>query len=67
MAITAAQKTEIEAVVQAILDASTQRRKRHFSDVFLDLVDRESWPEYYDVSRHISLRRVVFQMAGQRG
>ena len=68
MAISAAQKTEIEAIIAAILNASTSRRRRHFADMFLELVDRESWPEYYDVSLVSFPTRVfVFQIVDKRG
>lgn len=50
MTISSAQKTEIEAVIKAICDATVPRRKRQLAQVFLDLVDRDSWPEYYEVS-----------------
>ncbi len=49
MAITNTQKTEIEAIIQILLETSTTRRKRRLADMFLDLVDRDSWPEYYEV------------------
>ncbi|THG96542.1 hypothetical protein EW026_g5306 [Hermanssonia centrifuga] len=49
MAITNTQKTEIEAIIQILLETSTTRRKRRLADMFLDLVDRDSWPEYYEI------------------
>lgn len=54
MAISAAQKAEIEAIIKAILDVTTSRRRRQLAEMFLDLVDRESWPEYYQVALFLS-------------
>ena len=51
MAITPVQKTAIEEVIKALLGAPSRRTKRHLADMFLDLVDRDSWPEYYEVHR----------------
>ncbi|KAH9850627.1 hypothetical protein C2E23DRAFT_904961 [Lenzites betulinus] len=49
MPLGAAQKTAIEEVVRALTSATSRRAKRRLADMFLDLVDRESWPEYYEV------------------
>lgn len=49
MPISSAQRTEIDAVIKALLDLTTTRRKRQLAEMFLDLVDPESWPEYYEV------------------
>ena len=52
MALSAAQRTEIEGVIKALVDATAAggaRRRRQLAEMFLDLVDRESWPEYYEV------------------
>ncbi|EJF58495.1 hypothetical protein DICSQDRAFT_90751 [Dichomitus squalens LYAD-421 SS1] len=49
MPVSAAQKTAIEEVIRAITSASSRRAKRRLADMFMDLVDRESWPEYYEV------------------
>lgn len=51
MAITAAQKTAIEEVLAAILAVSSGsgRGRRQLSGMFMDLVDKEDYPEYYDV------------------
>ncbi|KAI0761651.1 hypothetical protein BD413DRAFT_588501 [Trametes elegans] len=49
MPLSAAQKTAIEEVIRAITSASSRRAKRRLADMFLELVNRESWPEYYEV------------------
>ncbi|KAI0697178.1 hypothetical protein BC835DRAFT_1270780 [Cytidiella melzeri] len=50
MAITSLQRTEIEAIIQTIIDASIPRRKnRKLADMFLSLPDADAWPEYYEV------------------
>ncbi|KAJ7596530.1 hypothetical protein C8J56DRAFT_917673 [Mycena floridula] len=47
MPINPTQKVAIEQVIDAL--TSLKSRKRVISEVFLDLVDREQWPEYYEV------------------
>ncbi|KAH9947379.1 hypothetical protein B0H21DRAFT_739315 [Amylocystis lapponica] len=49
MPVTPTQKSELENVLQTLLNASTQRPKRRLADMFMELVDKESWPEYYEV------------------
>ncbi|KAG1814375.1 uncharacterized protein BJ212DRAFT_1482112 [Suillus subaureus] len=49
MTITAAQKTAIEEVIEIIVAATPARGKRQLSQLFMDLVDRSEWPEYYEV------------------
>ncbi|KLO08183.1 hypothetical protein SCHPADRAFT_1001127 [Schizopora paradoxa] len=50
MAVTAAQKAAIEEVIDAIkTTTAAPRNKRLLCTMFLELVDRESWPEYYEV------------------
>ncbi|OBZ78727.1 Chromatin structure-remodeling complex subunit rsc1 [Grifola frondosa] len=49
MAVTAAQKSAIEEVIKALLNATSRRVKRRLAEMFLELVDKESWPEYYEV------------------
>jgi chromatin structure-remodeling complex subunit RSC1/2 len=51
MAITPAQKTAIEEVIAAILAVSVGngRGRRQLSGMFMNLVDKEDYPEYYDV------------------
>ena len=49
MPVNAAQKTAIEEVINALTGASSRRSKRKLAEMFLDLVNKESWPEYYQV------------------
>jgi chromatin structure-remodeling complex subunit RSC1/2 len=49
MGITAAQKKAIEEVLTALTSLTGSPRKRQLAGMFLDLVDRVDWPEYYEV------------------
>ncbi|KAG2066762.1 hypothetical protein BDR04DRAFT_1106215 [Suillus decipiens] len=49
MTISAAQKTAIEEVIEIIVATTPARGKRQLSQLFMDLVDRSEWPEYYEV------------------
>ncbi|OJA10610.1 hypothetical protein AZE42_09931 [Rhizopogon vesiculosus] len=49
MTITVAQKAAIEEVIEIITAATPPRGKRLLSQLFLTLVDRTEWPEYYEV------------------
>ncbi|KAI0932780.1 hypothetical protein AcV5_004095 [Taiwanofungus camphoratus] len=49
MPITTTQKNEIEAVIKTLLNATSPRIKRRLVDMFLELPDKASWPEYYQV------------------
>lgn len=49
MALTAAQKSEIDNIITVLLNATSPRIKRRLVDMFLELPDRESWAEYYEV------------------
>ena len=51
MPVSAAQKTAINEVISALTGATSRRAKRRLADMFLELVDRDSWPEYYEVCR----------------
>jgi hypothetical protein len=50
MAVTDAQKAAAEQVIQAIKCVSSPRKKRVLADLFLDLVDKETWADYYQVT-----------------
>ena len=58
MAVTDAQKAAVEQVIQAIKTVSSPRKKRVIAELFLDLVDKEAWADYYQVttSIHQSIR-----------
>ncbi|CAK5269181.1 unnamed protein product [Mycena citricolor] len=49
MAISPAQKAAVEEVLNAITSATGPPRKRQLASMFMDLVDREDWAEYYEV------------------
>ncbi|KAG2134592.1 uncharacterized protein EDB93DRAFT_842565 [Suillus bovinus] len=49
MTITPAQKSAIEEVIEIIVATTPARGKRQLSELFMDLVDRSEWPEYYEV------------------
>lgn len=49
MPITPDQKTAMDQVLAAILVATAPRGKRQLSAMFMELVDREEWPQYYEV------------------
>ncbi|KAI0294782.1 hypothetical protein BC826DRAFT_909647 [Russula brevipes] len=49
MAVTAAQNAAIEQVIEAIKRVTSPRKKRVLAELFLDLVDKETWANYYQV------------------
>jgi hypothetical protein len=49
-AVTDAQKTAVEQVIQAIKSVSSPRKKRVLAEPFLELVDKETWADYYQVT-----------------
>ncbi|KAJ7625199.1 hypothetical protein B0H17DRAFT_1111441 [Mycena rosella] len=49
MAVTPAQKKAIDEVLNALTSATGPPRKRQLAGMFLELVDRNDWPEYYEV------------------
>jgi chromatin structure-remodeling complex subunit RSC1/2 len=49
MPITLEQKNAIEEVITALLALTASRGKRQLAAIFMDLVDRAEWPEYYEV------------------
>ncbi|KAF8972536.1 RSC complex protein [Flammula alnicola] len=49
MPISPVHKTAIEEVITAILNVAAPRGKRQLAAMFMDLVDRSSWPEYYEI------------------
>jgi hypothetical protein len=50
MAISAAQKAALDEIINTIVTLKSPRKKRVLSEMFMDLVDRAEWPEYYQVS-----------------
>lgn len=49
MALAAGQKQAIEETINVLVNTSPPRGKRHLSAMFMDLVDRAEYPEYYEV------------------
>lgn len=49
MGLPSAQRSDIEAILSLLFN-TTNQRKRRLADVFLELVDKEEYPEYYQVS-----------------
>ncbi|KAH0838855.1 hypothetical protein J3R83DRAFT_7269 [Lanmaoa asiatica] len=49
MPITSAQKTAIEEIIDILVSTTPARGKRQLSGMFMELVDRADWPEYYEV------------------
>jgi chromatin structure-remodeling complex subunit RSC1/2 len=50
MPVTNAQKAAIEQVIEAIKSVTSPRKKRVLAELFLDLVDKEAWANYYQVT-----------------
>lgn len=50
MTVTNAQKAAIEQVIEAIKSATSPRKKRVLAELFLQLVDKETWANYYQVT-----------------
>ena len=48
MTVTPAQKSAIEDVVDALKKATSPKKKRNLSQLFLELVDKDSWANYYE-------------------
>ena len=57
MPITSAQKAAIEEIIDVLVSTTPARGKRQLATLFLELVDRADWPEYYEVlySIHVLL------------
>lgn len=50
MALTTAQKTAIEEIVNVLVAyTGPGRGRRRFAEMFMDLVNKEDYPEYYEV------------------
>jgi len=50
MPVTNAQKAAIEQVIEALKSVTSPRKKRVLAELFLDLVDKETWANYYQVT-----------------
>ncbi|KIM81769.1 hypothetical protein PILCRDRAFT_821115 [Piloderma croceum F 1598] len=49
MTVTTAQRAAIEQVINVIISTTPSRGKRQLSAMFVDLVDRKEYPEYYEL------------------
>lgn len=49
MPITSAQKAAIEEIIDVLVATTPARGKRQLSSMFMELVDRADWPQYYEV------------------
>jgi chromatin structure-remodeling complex subunit RSC1/2 len=49
MTVTTAQKSAIQEIIEAIKSVTSPKKRRNLSDLFLDLVDRDAWANYYEV------------------
>jgi hypothetical protein len=50
MGLTPAQKSSIEEIINVLLSATGPRSRRKLADLFVELVDKDDYPEYYEVS-----------------
>lgn len=53
--MTSAQKAAIEDILDVLVATTPPRGKRHLAAMFMDLVDRADWPEYYEVRAAIHI------------
>ncbi|KII86314.1 hypothetical protein PLICRDRAFT_56043 [Plicaturopsis crispa FD-325 SS-3] len=47
--ITAQQKAAIEEIIHIIVSVNAARNKRQLAGMFMDLVSRKDWPEYFEI------------------
>ncbi len=63
MPISVAQTAAIKEVIQVILNQTVPRGKRQLAAMFMDLVDRQEWPQYYEVRLpliYIIMQRIYY-------
>jgi chromatin structure-remodeling complex subunit RSC1/2 len=60
MTVTTAQKSAIQEIIDAIKSVTSPKKKRNLAELFLDLVDRVTWANYYEV-------RVKRRLLGHNG
>jgi hypothetical protein len=58
MPLSSLQTAAIKEVIQVILAQTATRGKRQLAAMFMDLVDRQEWPQYYEV--HIAVSNLFF-------
>jgi chromatin structure-remodeling complex subunit RSC1/2 len=49
MTLTATQKAAIEDIIHILCTTTATRGKRQIAGMFLELVDRTDWPQYFEV------------------
>ncbi|KAI0307427.1 hypothetical protein B0F90DRAFT_1673495 [Multifurca ochricompacta] len=49
MTITPAQRSAIEEIIDIIKNTKSPKKKRNLTDLFLELVDKDTWANYYQV------------------
>jgi chromatin structure-remodeling complex subunit RSC1/2 len=49
MPVTTAQRSAVQEVIDAIKSVSSPKKKRNLSELFLELVDKKTWANYYEV------------------
>ena len=59
MTITPAQKSAIEDVVDVLRTATSPKKKRSLSELFLELVDKDTWSNYYEARNSCAYMRVI--------
>ncbi len=53
MPISSVQKAAIEDVIRTLEKVQAPKSKRSLCGIFMELVDREEWPEYYEVCSEV--------------
>ena len=57
MPVTDTQKAAAEQVIEAIRGVTSPRKKRVLAELFLELVDKDTWANYYEVPLPILVAR----------
>lgn len=60
MAISTTQKSAIERVIDTLVNLTSSRGKRQLSEMFMELPDKEAWPEYYEVRFDFSINYMMY-------
>lgn len=58
MPLSTEQKTSIEEVIEVITSTKDKRGRREISEMFLEMVDKNFLPEYYEVSFGIHIDHI---------
>jgi len=64
MTITPVQKSAIEEVVDALKKATSPKKKRILSELFLELVDKDAWAHYYEARNSCAYMRTHVYLTG---